>query len=568
MHRNTPRRLLAATLVLGMGWVAAEAGEASAQTQDGAAGSRYRILVPALEVQGANARTGEAVSRDIRSMIDRMDTHSAVPAREMQQAVRRYRVSELTEITARQLAQQIDAQLVMWGTVSPGAQGLLANVTFTDTGTGDQLVLESVEGANPRALAQALFAGFQQQIEGLRMGVFCNDYLASSQYDRALELCDRALEVVPNSTSALFGRAAALMQLERDEEALEAFQRVLRIDPLYENALMGLGFVAGRMGQNDVALDAYTRYLELNPGDPAVRMRVAGESARAGDVVTAFRILEPGISENLADEDFQKYLLQVAAGAGQRAREDNNTAAMQEYFGAAIAAYNRLVTIPEAEIDEGVLRSVIAAHTVLGNHDEAQRVTQEAVARFPESAAMHAMAAQTYTEAGRHAEAVRSWTRVIEIEPAYESAHLRRALAHMAAGNRQAAEQDLRAAATNGDRENVGRVLAGMASEAAQRQSNFTEAERLATLALNYVGGGLRSDVVFIQGFSVFKQAETIARANSQGACAPAQRALPLFQRSISILQGNQHASTPQVRAAAQQYIENQQAIIQSACRG
>jgi tetratricopeptide (TPR) repeat protein len=567
MHRTTPRRLLTAALALAATWAVTAPGEASAQTQNGSsAGSRYRILVPALEVQGGNARAGEAIARDLRAMVDDMATHISVPAREMQNAVRQFRVAEMNEITARQLAQQMDAQLVMWGTVTPGGQGLQANVTFTDTRTGDQIVLERVEGNNTRTLAQAVFTGFQQQIEGLRMAVFCNDYLASSDYDRALDLCDRALAVVPNSPTAMYGRAAALMQLERDEEALEAFQALLRIDPLHENALMGEGFVASRMGRNDLALQAYTRYLELNPDDPGVRMRVAGESAKAGDVVTAFRILQPGIAENQDDADFQKYLLQVAAGAGQKAREQQNTAEMQEYFTAAVAAYNRLRTLPEAEMDESVFRAVISAQTLLGNRDEALRTLEEALGRFGESAAMYALAGATYSELGRHAEAVRALQRVAQIDPQYENIWIRLAMAQLDAGQRDAAMPNLERAVSQGNRDNVVAVIQNLGGQALNA-NRFQDAARYFDLAAGYATGARQTELRVFQGVAVYREAEAIARANGAGACAPAQRALPLFQQALRLVGNAQTQAAGQVRNAAQQYVENQQAIIQSACR-
>src|SRR5690606_9233704 len=104
---------------------------------------------------------------------------------------------------------------------------------------------------------------------------FCNDYLSSSQYDRALTTCESALEVVPNSTAALYGKATALLNLERPEEALETYERLLELDNTHQDALLGAGLAASQLERTDDALEFYNRYLELNPGNVQVRQVVA-----------------------------------------------------------------------------------------------------------------------------------------------------------------------------------------------------------------------------------------------------------------------------------------------------
>src|SRR5690606_37648254 len=108
-------------------------------------------------------------------------------------------------ITARQLAQQVRTQFVSWGTVSEGGAGLQADVTITDTGTGDQIEIDGVSGATPVALAQEIFTRFTSSLEGVRLAAQCNVLATAQNWNEALTACDQALAIIPASNAAMFG---------------------------------------------------------------------------------------------------------------------------------------------------------------------------------------------------------------------------------------------------------------------------------------------------------------------------------------------------------------------------
>src|SRR5690606_8902954 len=160
-------------------------------------------------------------------------------------------------------------------------------------------------------LAAAIFGRFESSVEGIRQAAFCNDYLSSDQFDRALETCEAALAIVPSSTAALYGKATALLQLERDQEALTTYEQLLDIDPAHQDALLGAGLAASRLDRRQDAMGFYNRYMEVNPGNVQVRMTVANDIAQTGDYISAFRILEDAIADNQDDRDFQQYLFSI-----------------------------------------------------------------------------------------------------------------------------------------------------------------------------------------------------------------------------------------------------------------
>jgi tetratricopeptide (TPR) repeat protein len=558
MLRYVPRALLGAAIAITTAACAAGGGE-PASGPGGSGDGRYRILVPTFEGQ-----LGDRVANDLRSMVAGMERHTAVPAREVTRALQQHGVEHLDAITARQLATLMDAQLVAWGEVQPGGAGLTASVTFTDVPSGDQITVENATGANPRQLAQAIFADFEQKVQGMLQAAFCADYLASEQFDRAMENCDAALAILPNSTMALYGRATALYHQEEYEEALVTYQRLLAVDEVHQDALLGAGLAASQLDRTDEALRFYRNYMELNPDDPQVRMKVAGDIAQAGDVVAAFRVLEPGIQANVDNLDYQQYLASVALMAGSRVGEQQNADAARPFFEAAAQAYERVLAARSDDLDAATYRQLVAVYNELGRTQDALRFAREGTQRFPDDAGTWAQLASVHNRAGQAGEEIRALTRVIEIDPDFENVYIRRALAQQRAGQRQQALRDFEDAARRGDRALVGRAIYGMAADELRRE-RWADAESLLQTAANYAGPDIRNDIAFFRGLALFRQGEQIARANSQGRPDAARRALQFFQQAIPHFQGTNHQQAGQLLAATRQYIENQEAIIQAA---
>lgn len=559
MRRFVPRVLL--TTVLAASTAACAAGTAGAgDGEGGSAGGRYRVLVPDLA-----GPSGDRVADQLRRLISsNMATHVSVGERDMRRAMSQYELQQLDEVTARQLAQQMNTQLVSWGEIEQSGAGLEADVRFIDVRSGDQIQLEDVTGASPNELAQAIYQGFERSMEGIRQAVFCNDYLSSEQYERALETCEQALAIVPASTQALYGKATALLNLERYDEALTTYQQLLEIDPAHQDALLGAGLAASRLERSDVAMGFYNRYLELDPGNIQVRMTVANDIAKTGDYESAFRVLEPAITENADDVDFQRYLFSIATAAGQKVQEERGADAARPFFQAAMQAYRTAFTNGEGELDASTIRQAIAVNNALGDRQAALQLAREATQRFDTVAAIWSQYATVLMDANQPAEAVQALTRVIELDPQYEGAFIRRGVARMQAGQRQQALADLERAAAAGDRDRVAQVIYSQGAQ--QYQANrFDDAIQLLSIANQYATGDVKSKTQFLLGVSYYRQAEAIAKANTQGRAGDAERALALFQRAVPFLQATNEAQARQVLDAARQYIENQEAIIRSA---
>jgi tetratricopeptide (TPR) repeat protein len=513
-------------------------------------------------------RDAERVFAVLRGHVNEMLTHTAANPEVVANAQKAYGVAVLDSIAAQQLAAQLNVQTVLWTELSAGGEGLMADVQFMDVARNDKIRVQDVTAPNANALAQAIFSAIIPQIEALSQAAYCNDYLSSSDFDRALTTCESALAVVPTSTAALYGKAAALLQLERHQEALDTYNTLLEIDNTHSDALLGAGFAASHLSQSEAALAFYNRYLALNPGDVQVRLHIAGRIGATGDYVSAFKVLEPAIDaeENRDDPEFQRFLFSLATAAGERVRSDQDLAAARPYFDTALQAYERAFATDSIRPDVAQMRQAIAVQSAVGNSEEALALARQATQAHDSVASLWSAYASALADANQHAEAVRALTRMLELDPEIENGYIRRGMANLAAGQRQQGLADLERAAQTGNRDNVARILFGEGNKSMQA-TRFAEAEGLFERAANYASGDLRAQIVFFQGFMIFRQGDAIARANGQGNVGPAREALALFRRARPLVQAGAHASKAQVLQQIDEYIANQEAIIQAGSR-
>lgn len=557
MRRNAFGALLAAAgLVLTAGCAAGTAGAGAGEA--GAADGRDAVVVPPFSVAGVAEREGQRVAGELRDLIRGMTEWTAVSGNAIEGARRQFAVETLDEVTGRQFALQLGGEMVALGSVQQGGAGLQADVRFIDTRTGDQFLVEDATGANAGTLAQAIFGEFQQKIQSLAMLETCRNQLEAGDYETALATCDQVASIVPTSVAALTARGRALVGLERWQEANETFQRALEIDPDAPEGILGSALALSGLGQRDEALVRVNRYLELNPGN---RVLAAQRLAQAGDFVTAYSVLEPAMAENLEDPAFQRFLFALGTAAGQTVQQEQDEAAARPYLETALRAYEALSAADTVELSLEDRRKAIAIQTGLGNTAEALEMARQATQQYDTVAAIWSQYALALSAAERYQEEAEALSRVIELDPDFQDVYLRRAMARLASGDQSAAMRDLEMSAGRGNQENVARILFREGGTA-MRDEEFDTAATLLQQAYDYASPELKQDISFFLGYSLVKQGEAIAQANTENELEPARRALEIFQRAVPVLQGSQHENAAAVRQYAEQYITNQEAII------
>ncbi|HEX4131613.1 MAG TPA: DNA-directed RNA polymerase subunit alpha C-terminal domain-containing protein [Pirellulales bacterium] len=99
----------------------------------------------------------------------------------------------------------------------------------------------------------------------------------------AIKLYERAVEVDPNHTGALFGLALENERHGNDEMALELYQRSIARFPVHYGSLLNLGILYEDRQQYERARQCYQRILEVFPNDNRVRLFFK-DAAASGDM--------------------------------------------------------------------------------------------------------------------------------------------------------------------------------------------------------------------------------------------------------------------------------------------
>lgn len=576
------RRTVALSLIIAATALVPALPLAAQEPAPAASSSRFRVLVPTLERRGAAKESfAEDVAEEVAKSIARLPTHSPVEEKEVKDALRKYKIkeSELDCIKSRQLAVQINAELVMCGSVEPASAGNQVAAQFISARTGETFEVAAFAASDPKQAAQHIFQSFENYVKQISLAAFCRDYLASQQWQQALDNCNQALAINANSQTALNMKGMALYRMAmaadqstvqdsaRLREAYDIYRKVIELNSVEQDALKQAGIIAARLGQAEQSRTYFRQYMELNPGDASVRLAIAGEAARSGDAEGALRIVEEGLAADSANVDLAIYAGHFAVQAAARTEAKPE---QQRLFETAIKYYQRVRTAQGAETDPGVLQNLAQALVQMGRAREAVEIGRQAVQSRGNEAAVWVAYATALQSAGQIDEALAAIDTAIARDPKYPRIQMRRAVALLEAGRLDAAQASFRESIQRGGIE---------ANEAAQyvfnqgyehyRANRFDEALRYFNMSGELAGDArARGQANFWSGMIFYQRG--IAAAKPQNTKA-ARAALPLFQRALSFLQGSgvesyasetRGVNLSQTVSAVRQYIDIQNQII------
>ncbi len=175
------------------------------------------------------------------------------------------------------------------------------------------------------------------------------------KYKEVLEVCDRALLLNANNTTALYNKGIALGKIGRYEQAVAAYERILALDPSDAGALYHKGNALMALGRYDQAVTAYADTLAVNKEDAAVWYNKAlalnhlGQHEQALDACLHALRIDP---EN--------------AAAWQN--KGNALIALEKYD-EAVEAYQNAITLDSTDLDSWY--NLGNALMTTGRHEEA-----------------------------------------------------------------------------------------------------------------------------------------------------------------------------------------------------
>ncbi len=540
------------------------------------ASARFRVLVPrVLPENNESKKFGERLANELRDLINNMATHQPVDEDEIKDALKKFDMDweDLNCIRTRQLGQQIQAELVFCGSYSRDGDGWLVKGSFVGS-NGEALEVDPIQVQNngQKEAAQHFFAALEQMVEQLRFAQFCAEYASSEVWESAMNACDRAIELNPNTVSSRYTRAMVLRQTGRLEESLEEFKRVLELDPLNENAMQNAGYVSAMLGQDEQAREYYSNYLELNPANAQVRMRVAYDLAQAGDPQGAMQLIEAGLELDPENVDLLKQHAGFAFAAGAELAEGQSEMPPEaaELYRKALDSFNKAYQLDPEALDVPQLRSMMAAHVQLKQFDEAVTLGQQLLQTHGDEPQIWSVYADALQRSGQVDEAINALNQVLTLDPEYPTVKVRQASWLLEAGRIDESIPVFHEAIDAGEQsaDAVANVIFANGYNEGVSPKNWDYAVRVIGLAKDFdISDEMAEQVNFWLGYAIFNQA--VGRQEAQ-TLETAQATLPRFQEALRLFQNSSgYAARQNMEATRQQlignvntYIEIQEAII------
>ena len=575
--------------------------------------SAARVLVaPLTPGAGVDKKFGERVAEEVGKSLEDFDAIEPMEDDEIEAALKRFGLEDqvLSPVQWRQLASQINADLVMVGNADAAGAGVQVKARFVQAKSGEELLIPDFTvagdgGGEAKEASRRIIEAFDAQVAYLKALQFCQEYLAANQFDDALRNCEEAIALRPDATQANYFHGRTLMGLERYAEAVEHLEIVLAEDSAKEDAIQSLAYSYAQLGETGRATELYRQYLDFNPDDAEVRLNIAFNLAQAGDYDAAIEILQDGLERDPEDEDLLLYLGNVALAKATQDSGNGNGGTVQDTASAEIAldAYRRYVDLEDEEIDAAIILNALKAHMAMGDnagafdlserikHDmeettdpvtgmggsvttasgrrlEVTNITDEDRATF------WALRADMLADMGRNGDAVRELGYALDIDPTYPNGYLKRGIFHLQGGApMEAALTDFRRAVDAGsDADVVASQLLAKGYNDHFKQGRIAQAITMFEAGLDFATlGATRNQLNFFIGYGIYQQAVALDESNPQEECGPAQRALQRFQQVPSYIRraGDvQRASQAQILDATDTYIFRQEQIVKKACRG
>lgn len=580
MNRTLKHPRFAAALTFAF---VASAGLASGPSDlQAQAGERYRVLVPNFVPEGgARDNFGKDLAKEVRKRVNDMATHQSYEGGDLRDALKKYGLKEedLAEtscIKARQLATQEGVNLVLCGSYTDTGSGVEVNADIISPTTSETFAIQPFTSSDARQAADQVVQRFEQFTQVLATTAYCAEYVNSSQWESAIEACDRALAIDPNAKNALYYKATSLYWTEKKQESLEMFRRVLEMDEgLNQDALKFAGIIATELGETEEGRRYFEEYLSLNPGDADVRLSIAQEMANAGDFEGALTVVEQGMTGDSVSLDLKSYAgglaLQAAeekrkayAGAGEEGTEVPEDAKV--LYQKAIDYLEPVLESKGAEADVSLVRNMMVAYTNMGNTEGAAGLGERATRLFPDDPTLWIVHAQNLKQQGDLNGALAALDRAQQADP--EARVNRNKVAWLLeAGRIDDAAGPAKAAVDNGEigGDEMASIIAGMGWNEKGKNNEHAEAIKYYELAKSLAPTAqARAMPNFFHGYAVFQQA---IAAQAPSTAASAQRSLPLFQRAKELLEAGagyqqQETTRQQLISQVNDYIEIQNALI------
>ncbi|HET7563870.1 MAG TPA: tetratricopeptide repeat protein [Gemmatimonadaceae bacterium] len=351
-------------------------------------------------------------------------------------------------ITSRLLAQQLRADQFVDGTATktPDGYRLAAQIVLASNPN----MIQPVPAVDDKKLGDAAktvaksIAQARQQLDDV---MDCLHAVQAGQYQAAVQSAQKAIATYANSTNGRDCLAQAYAGLKMPPDSIIAVTaKVVQIDPKNKPALGLLAQAYKDAGNIDKAAETWTTLLTLDPKNVDLQTQVVRELATSGKAALAKPIIEKAVADNPNDPDLVKldWLIMLASQDWKQ----------------AIQAGEQLAKVDTAAVDTSYFQKLAAAYAADSQPQKAAEVTSRAVAKYPNSASLWALNAQTQHLAGQTQQSIDAARRSLSINPKQGTVWLALAQAQLDVNQSDSAIASLKQGLANGaDSSKVGTFL-------------------------------------------------------------------------------------------------------------
>lgn len=572
------------TIVIAGAAVALLGASETLAAQEQAGSGRARVLVATFQTaDGVDDGFGEDIAEELREEVDDFDLLVAVEWDDIDDALDRFDLDHksMDLIQWRQLASRLNAQLLIFGDISSASAGNQVDALFVETRQGEETEIPtfSVQGDDDdavREVSSQIAATLDEHVSFLSARLNCQDYLSSDQFGDAARNCDRALEIRPNSTQALYLRGQIAVEQESWDEAIEYLERALEQSSDHEEALQSLAYAHAQAGNMERATELYRDYLEFNPADQDVRLTVAYNLANAGAYPEAMSIIRDGLDRDSTSAALWKYLGDVAIRQGTASDQAqlrggtaiSDTSAIET----ALEAYRKFSSLQPDSADVSLYRNMIGAQLQLEDLSGASETVREALDRVGSEPALWSLQADIRARQDDLQGAISAMDSVLALDSEYRNANFKRGVFKLRSGDMESAMADFESSVESGtDPGQIAQQLFATGHNRYFKNGENLRAARMFEAALEFSQEeDLTRRLHFWAGYSYFRRGRELDSANEEAQeCQPARQALDLFEQvmpHINQAGDYQQDSQEQIAQAVDVLLYRQEQIQKKSC--
>jgi tetratricopeptide (TPR) repeat protein len=290
----------------------------------------------------------------------------------------------------------------------------LLGIWLTASGQ-DQPGKSSIEGS--AAQSEAASTGSSGEFD--RLAKLANEARESERVDEAITLYQQALRLRPTWDEGWFYLGTLYYSVDRHQEALEAFRRLLARQPKHGPTLAFLGLCEFELRDYERALNDLQTARSLGMGDN--RLLISVTQYNLGILLNRFG----------RHEDAFEVLQQFA-------REHPEDPSVLQAFGLSVLLMPYLPSeVPSDKYDLALMAGRAAFKTALGQAEEASRLYEQLVSRYPEAPNVH-YAYGAFLLNRQPDKALEEFRREMQISPSHLFARLQLALEYVRRGEYKA----------------------------------------------------------------------------------------------------------------------------------